>query len=95
MTTRAECDLLARIARVWCDRVIRRDQAWNVHQNASQLLGVNVTASTYEKGAAFIGGVLQRAGSDALGALWSREGNLPTPAELDAPGLWLARLALD
>jgi hypothetical protein len=24
--------------------------------------------------------------------MFSREGNLPTPNELDAPGLWLARI---
>jgi hypothetical protein len=27
-----------------------------------------------------------------LAQLFSRDGNLPTPNELDAPGLWLARI---
>ena len=33
-------------------------------------------------------------GSDALSRLWTDELNLPTPAEVDAPGLWLARIGL-
>jgi len=31
-------------------------------------------------------------GEAALAELFARPGALPTPAELDAPGLWLARL---
>jgi uncharacterized protein (DUF2342 family) len=27
--------------------------------------------------------------------MWADVGNLPTPSEVDAPGLWLARLDLD
>ena len=39
-------------------------------------------------------GVVERAGEDALTRLWSDELDLPTPAEVDAPGLWLARIGL-
>ena len=37
-------------------------------------------------------GVLERDGD--LGRLWQSADLLPTPAEVDAPGLWLARIDL-
>jgi len=43
-------------------------------------------------GAAFVAGVVGRAGRPALEQLWASAEALPTPNELDAPGLWLARL---
>ena len=39
-------------------------------------------------------GIVDRAGEAALHHLFAA-GGLPTPAEIDAPGLWLARLELD
>ena len=33
-------------------------------------------------------------GAQGLEPLWSDEKALPTPAEIDAPGLWLARIDL-
>jgi uncharacterized protein (DUF2342 family) len=27
--------------------------------------------------------------------LWASDATLPTPAEIDAPGLWLARIEID
>ncbi len=37
-------------------------------------------------------GVLERADTVGLGRLWEDSKNFPTPNEVDAPGLWLARL---
>ena len=59
-----------------------------------RLLGVELGQRQYERGAAFVNGVLERAGGDGLARLWSEDRNLPTPAEIDAPGLWLARIDL-
>jgi putative hydrolase len=59
-----------------------------------QLLGVSLGAEQYEQGQAFVRGVLERAGEDGLTKLWRSERELPTPAELTAPGLWLARIEL-
>lgn len=59
-----------------------------------QLFGVTLDAADYEQGQRFIGGILERTGADGLGRLWRSEKELPTPAELDAPGLWLARIDL-
>ena len=36
----------------------------------------------------------ERAGHDGLSQMFNKAGNLPTPNELDAPGLWLARIEL-
>ena len=35
-----------------------------------------------------------RAGEDALHRLWEADRDLPTTAEVDAPGIWLARIEL-
>jgi uncharacterized protein (DUF2342 family) len=45
-----------------------------------------------ERAQQFIAGVLERAGDDGVALLLAKQGNLPTPAEIVAPGLWLARL---
>jgi putative hydrolase len=58
------------------------------------LLGLKLERAHYERGEAFCRGVVERAGTDGLNRLWEREEMLPTPAELDAPGLWLARIEL-
>jgi putative hydrolase len=60
-----------------------------------RLLGLELTQAQYERGATFIAGVVERAGGEALERLWASERELPTPAEVDAPGLWLARIDLD
>jgi uncharacterized protein (DUF2342 family) len=59
-----------------------------------RLLGLELTQAQYERGAAFVDGAVERAGSEALDRLWRSERELPTPAEVDAPGLWLARIDL-
>jgi putative hydrolase len=59
-----------------------------------KLLGVEVDQAVLDKGHAFVAGVLERAGKEGLGRLWESEATLPTPPELEAPGLWLARIEL-
>jgi putative hydrolase len=58
------------------------------------LFGLNVGQTEVDRGASFIDGVVERAGEEALARLWADEKDLPTPAEVDAPGLWLARIGL-
>ena len=58
------------------------------------LFGLNVGRDEVDRGRAFVSGVVERAGEDALARLWADELDLPTPAEVDAPGLWLARIGL-
>jgi putative hydrolase len=59
-----------------------------------RLLGLELTQAQYERGSAFVQGAVERAGRPALERLWRSERELPTPAEVDAPGLWLARIDL-
>ncbi len=59
-----------------------------------RLFGLELTQAHYERGSAFVDGVIERAGTDALERLWKSDRELPTPAEIDAPGLWLARIDL-
>lgn len=61
---------------------------------AGRLFGLDVSREGYERGAAFVRGVAER-DPDGLSRLWSSARNLPTPAEVDAPGLWLARIEFD
>ncbi|MGH9120931.1 MAG: zinc-dependent metalloprotease, partial [Acidimicrobiales bacterium] len=59
-----------------------------------RLLGIDLDEATYERGRNFVSGVWERAGDEGLARLWSSPRNLPTPAEVAAPGLWLARIDL-
>lgn len=59
-----------------------------------RLLGLRVTPAQVQRGKNFVAGIVDRAGEGALHHLFG-DGALPTPAEIDAPGLWLARLGLD
>ena len=58
------------------------------------LLGLAVDRDDYERGAEFCRGVVERAGTDGLNRLWDGPEMEPTPNELVAPGLWLARIDL-
>ena len=60
-----------------------------------KLLGLELDQQLYDDGRLFIDGVVERAGEDSIRRLWESAENLPTPAEMSAPGLWLARLGVD
>ena len=72
----------------------RRVEAASADRFVERLFGLELTQATYDRGAAFVRGVLDREGEDGLRRLWEGEETLPTPAEVDAPGLWLARISL-
>lgn len=59
-----------------------------------RLFGLELRQATFDRGAAFVDGLVERAGVEVLDELWSDAEHLPTPAELDAPGLWLARVGV-
>lgn len=56
------------------------------------LLGVRYTRAVVSRGKSFVAGVIERSSPNTLLGVLERESTLPTPAEVDAPGLWLARL---
>jgi uncharacterized protein (DUF2342 family) len=60
-----------------------------------KLCGVALDGADYEQGQAFVRGIVERAGEEGLGRLWQSAKELPTPAELEAPGLWLARIEFE
>lgn len=60
-----------------------------------RLLGLQIDAGTLDRGDRFIAGLVERAGDAGLRRLWADELDLPTAAEVDAPGLWLARIGFD
>jgi putative hydrolase len=71
-----------RVERSEADRFIQR------------LLGLDPSRRRHDQASAFCRGVAERAGADALDRLLENESMLPTTAELEAPGLWLARIEL-
>jgi putative hydrolase len=73
----------------------RRVEAADHDRFVERLFGLELGQDTYARGERFVAGVLERAGEDGLRKLWADAGNLPTPAEIEAPGLWLARLDVD
>jgi putative hydrolase len=72
----------------------RRVEAGEGDRFVGHLLGLEVGQATYDRGEAFVTGLVERAGAEALTRLWADERDLPTPNEIDAPGLWLARIDL-
>ena len=59
-----------------------------------RLLGLHLTRQQLDRGTEFIRGVIERGGAHAPAQMIENIGNLPTPSELEAPGLWLARLEI-
>ncbi len=72
----------------------RRVEAAASDRFVERLLGLELTQEHFDRGRAFVDGVEERAGRSGLERLWSSDDVLPTPNELVAPGLWLARIDL-
>ena len=72
----------------------RRVEADDSDRFVERLFGLELTQATFDRGAAFVYGIVEREGNDGLIRLWESERTLPTPAEIQAPGLWLARIEL-
>jgi putative hydrolase len=70
----------------------RRVEAVAADRFVDHLLGLELGAAQYERGEAFVRGVRERDGD--ISRLFERAELLPTPNEVDAPGLWLARIDL-
>ena len=57
-----------------------------------RLLGIRLGAEQTARGKAFVQGVVDRAGEAGLAPLFSEDGAVPTPNEIEAHGLWIARV---
>ncbi len=60
-----------------------------------RLLGIRLGAEQTARGKSFVQGVVDRAGESGLAPLFSDVSAIPTPNEIEAPGLWLARVSPD
>lgn len=72
----------------------RRVETSEADRFVERMLGLELTQGTYDRGTAFVDGVVERAGEEGLSRLWVSKRHLPSPPEVDAPGLWLARIDL-
>ena len=72
----------------------RRVEADASDRFVERILGLELDAEQYDRGTAFAGGVVERTGAEGLRRLFDDPAHLPTPNEVDAPGLWLARIDL-
>ena len=79
------------VGEAWRRRQVDRDGPTRA---AEQMMGLDLTPAQTDRGVAFVRGVLERAGEEGLARLWAQDENLPTPSEVDAPGLWLERIDL-
>jgi len=71
----------------------RRARRGGLGAAVGRLLGFDLKLRQYRLGKAFCDGAVERGGPEALRLLWRSPGDLPTPAELEDPGAWLARVA--
>jgi len=84
--------LLPSFDRIGEARQRHRIERGDAQRFIERLFGMEMEREHYERGSAFCAGVVERAGFESLNRLWDDESMLPTPSEIDAPGLWLARL---
>ena len=73
----------------------RRVEASQADSFVERLFGLSLSRQQVERGHAFVDGVIERAPDGGLERLWRSANALPTPSEVDAPGLWLARLDIN
>jgi putative hydrolase len=72
----------------------RRVERGEDERVAESLFGLHLDQDAVDRGEAFVRGIVERGGDSELSKLWVVEANLPTPAEVDAPGLWIERVNL-
>ncbi|MBP1987820.1 zinc-dependent metalloprotease [Halolamina salifodinae] len=70
----------------------RRGGGGPVDQLIRRLLGLGLKRRQYERGADFFNVVADAEGLETATKVWDTPENLPTDAELDDPGRWLARI---
>ena len=64
-------------------------------QFVERLLGIRVGEAQVVRGKSFVQGVVDRVGEHELTRLLDLPGSMPTPNEIEAPGLWIARVSGD
>ena len=72
----------------------RRVEANTGDRFVERMFGLELSQRQYDRGERFVRGIVERNGAEGLNRLWSSARELPTPAEVDAPGLWWERINL-
>jgi putative hydrolase len=72
----------------------RRVEANKGDRFVERLFGLELSQRQYDRGEAFVRGIVEREGEAGLNRLWAGARELPTPNEVDAPGLWWERINL-
>lgn len=70
----------------------RRAGLGNIDKLLRRLMGLEAKMRQYRDGAAFVRGVQEKVGIDGFNAVWAAPANLPTPAEIQRPQLWVERI---
>ncbi len=86
-------DLLPSLPRLRRALDARRRTQSRLSRLVGRLLGLELKLRQYERGKAFCDRIVDDGGREALVWLWSAPEALPTLAELEDPGAWLARTA--
>ena len=81
---------LPRLRTAMTRRRENRGLPWRVLE---RLLGLELKLRQYEIGRRFCDAVVAAGGPQALALVWSGPETLPTPAELEDPSVWIARVA--
>lgn len=71
----------------------KRDNRSPVDTVLSRVLGLDQKMAQYRKGKAFCDEIAERRGVETLNLVWSEPEAMPSAAELQAPGEWIARVA--
>ncbi|MBW3614078.1 MAG: zinc-dependent metalloprotease [Actinobacteria bacterium] len=72
----------------------RRVEANKGDRLVGGLFGLELRQAQYDRGGDFVRGIVERTGGEGVTRLWESPRDLPTPAEVDAPGLWWERINL-
>ncbi len=73
----------------------RRVEAGPQTRFVERLFGLELSQATFDRGAEFVKGIVERSDASALQRLWDDPEHLPTTAELTAPGLWMERVGIE
>ncbi len=70
----------------------RRTQRTGFERAVLRLTGMDLKMEQYKRGEAFVRAIAEARGRAALDRIWASPATLPTPAEIESPSAWIARV---
>ncbi len=70
----------------------RRNQRTGFERVVLRLTGMDLKMDQYRRGEVFVRAIAEARGRRALDRIWTSPATLPTPAEIDHPEVWIARV---